>query len=57
MMDKHFDDLNKIMDEGCNKLKNAIDKSDEKREEDRDQYKESTEVEVNQVSDLSLIHI
>ena len=72
-MDKHFDNLNKIIDEGFSKLKNALDKQNEEWGGDRCQLKESTEVEskqvsdnnvvndsegiINQVSDLSLIHI
>ena len=47
---QHFDEMDKIMNKGFNKLKNALDKPDEKREEDRYQLKESTEVELTQVS-------
>ena len=52
MMNKHFDNLNKIMDEGFNKQKNALDKPDEKWEEDRCQLK----VESKQVSDNNVVN-
>ena len=63
-LNKHFNNMNKgfeelhielnktkeIMSKGCDTIKNACDKPDEKREENRGQLKKSTEVELTPVS-------